>query len=304
MKKLLLVDFYALFHRSRNALMRSTGGLSTSYGVPTTGIYGFTNNLLSAIDSEKPTHVVVCYDAGGNWRKEASAEYKANRGGGDSANWDDFRYEAREVLDTVLPALGLETVGIKGYEADDSIYTLSRDAIDFDEVVIFTCDQDILQCVTDRVRVLLFNSAKKVTSMGLAEVIEKWGVVPSQIPLVKALAGDGSDNVAGIKGVGGKTAAKIVNDNHGNLEAILKHKKVKGFEDVVQKNLPLVTSTYVAELESTDFGSFELGQGSLLETQQIFALFEFNALLKRITKISSTLGLKADRINTRPYATA
>lgn len=304
MKKLLLVDFYALFHRSRNALMRSTGGLSTSYGIPTTGIYGFTNNLLSAIDSEKPTHVVVCYDAGGNWRKEASSEYKANRGGGDSADWDDFRYEAREVLDTVLPALGLETVGIKGYEADDSIYTLSRDAIDFDEVVIFTCDQDILQCVTDRVRVLLFNSAKKVTSMGLAEVIEKWGVAPSQIPLVKALAGDGSDNVAGIKGVGGKTAAKIVNDNLGNLEAILKHKKVKGFEDVVQRNLPLVTSTYVAELQDTDFGSFELGQGSLLETQQIFARFEFNALLKRINKISGTLGLKADRINTRPYATA
>jgi len=302
-KKLLLVDFYALFHRSRNALMRSTGGLSTSYGVPTTGIYGFTNNLLSAIDAEKPTHVTVCYDAGGNWRKEADADYKANRGGGDSADWDDFRYEARAVLDEMLPALGIETVGIRGYEADDSIFTLSRDAIDFDEVVIFTCDQDILQCVSDRTRVLLFNSAKKVFSMGLTEVIEKWGVTPSQIPLVKALAGDGSDNVAGIKGVGGKTAAKIVQECQGSLEQILSHKKVAEHVELVRKNLPLVTSTYVSELQDTDFGSFELGQGSLLETQQVFARFEFNALAKRMKKISDALRLTANN-PTKPYAVA
>ncbi len=303
MKKLFLVDFYALFHRSRNALLRSTGGLSTSYGLPTTGIYGFTNNLLSAIDAEKPTHVAVCYDAGGNWRKEASVEYKANRASGDSPDRDDFRFEASSVLDEILPALGIETVGIRGYEADDSIFTLSRDAIDFDEVVIFTCDQDILQCVSDRVRVLLFNSAKKVTSMGLAEVVEKWGVAPGQIPLVKAIAGDGSDNVAGIKGVGGKTAAKIVRDCHGNLEQILQHKKISEHIELVRKNLPLVTSTYVAELENTDFDTFELGQGSLLETQKTFAHFEFNALMKRMKKISDSLRLKAE-LPTKPYALA
>jgi|GEM_PF-1618342 len=305
MSKLLLVDFYALFHRSRNALMRATGGLSTSYGRPTTGTYGFTNNLLSVIDAERPTHVAVCYDAGGNWRKEADAEYKANRVKEDGPEADTFKAEASALMDDVLPALGLPLIGVRGYEADDSIYTLARNALDFEEVVILTCDQDILQCVSDRVSVVLFNSAKKIAKMGLAETVEKWGVPPSQIPLVKALAGDTSDNIAGIKGLGPKTAVKIIKEANGTFERVLEDKKVAPHADLVRDNMMLTTSTYVPELQDLDYSEFALGNSNVRTAQSVFEEYEFNALSKRLAKIGAMLGLKTQAVaGPAPYAEA
>jgi len=306
MSKLLLVDFYALFHRSRNALLRATGGLSTSYGRPTTGTYGFTNNLLSVIDSERPTHVAVCYDAGGNWRKEADAEYKANRVKDEGDEADTFKAEAAALMDEVLPSLGLPLVGVRGYEADDSIYTLARNAIEFDEVVILTCDQDILQCVTDRVSVVLFNSAKKVARMGVAEVVEKWGVQPSQIPLIKALAGDSSDNIAGIKGLGPKTALKIIEAAGGSFDRVLEDKKVAPFADLVRDNMMLTTSTYVPELQDLDYSEFLLGNSTVRAAESVFAEYEFSALGKRLKKIGEALNLKTQWAPTvePPYAAA
>lgn len=290
MKRLLLVDFYAVMHRARNALLRGGRELTTSLGVPTTGAYGFTNNLISQIKSLQPTHVAVCYDAGGNWRKEADVEYKANREKGE--DFDSFKLEADLVLDDILPALGVPAVGIRGYEADDSLYTLAKGAVDFDEVVIFTCDQDILQCVTDKVKVRLFSSAKKVTDMGPAEVQEKWGVKPQHVALVKALCGDSSDNIKGIRGIGPKTAAKIVCEGYGVLDNILKHAKVEKSKDKVKANLDLIKPTYVTELESTDYDGFTLGNSTVDSVKTVFQGLEFNALLKRIKDISKTLQLQ------------
>lgn len=305
MSKLLLVDFYALFHRSRNALLRATGGLTTSSGLATTGTYGFTNNLLSVIDSERPTHVAVCYDAGGNWRKEANEEYKANRTG--PSEGDTFREEARAALDDILPALGIPAVGVKGYEADDSLFTLARDAsVEFSEVLILTCDQDILQCVNDRVSVILFNSAKKVVRMGTREVEEKWGVPPCQIPIVKALSGDASDNVSGVKGIGPKTAVKIIQECDGIFDRVVAHKKIAPHADLVRDNMLLVTSTYVPELQGVDFDEYRLGRGSVTEVQDTFTRMEFNSLAKRIKKIGEALQLRTSTIprGTVPYAKA
>jgi 5'-3' exonuclease len=291
LSKLLLVDFYALFHRSRNALLRGGRELTTSLGVPTTGAYGFTNNLISQIKDLEPTHVAVCYDAGGNWRKDADAEYKANRVKDDDDEFDTFALEAKLVLDDILPAMGISAVGIRGYEADDSLYTLSKDAVDFDEVVIFTCDQDILQCVTNKVKVRLFNTAKKVTDMSPADVQEKWGVKPQHVALVKALCGDSSDNIKGIRGIGPKTAAKIVCDSYGVLDNILKHPKVEGSKDKVKANLDLIRPTYVTELESTDYADFTLGNSTISSLKGVFEGLEFNALLKRLKSIGKTLQL-------------
>lgn len=273
--------------------MKATGGLSTSDGRPTTGAYSFTNNLLSIIDSVKPSHIVVCYDAGGNWRKEVSDEYKANRVREKGEEAEKFNFEAKLALDEVLPALGIEAVGVRGYEADDAIYTLSKDAVDFDEVVILTCDQDILQCVSDRVKVLLFNSAKKVSMMGLSEVQDKWGVLPPHIALVKALSGDSSDNIVGIRGIGPKTASQIVIDSYGVFDKVLSHPKVKEHSEKVTKNLELIKPTYVTELESTDFTDFAIGNGVIEDVRNTFKSLEFNTLAKRIKKISENLKLKS-----------
>lgn len=289
MKRLLLIDFYAVFHRARNALLRSSRGLTTSLGTPTTGAYGFTNNLISQIKSLEPTHVVICYDAGGNWRKNENSEYKANRVKDDGD--DTFFIESRLVLDELLPAMGITATGIPGYEADDALYTLSKDATDFDEVVIFTCDQDILQCVTDRVKVRLFSSAKKVTDMGPKEVQEKWGVKPQHVALVKALCGDSSDNIKGIRGVGPKTAAKIVCDGYGVLENILKHPKIEKHREKVKENLKLIRPTYITEYESTDYSDFLLGNSTVEELRAVFEGLEFNAILRRIKSVGKTLKL-------------
>lgn len=291
--KLLIVDFHALLHRSRNALVKATGGLTTSDGRPTTGTYGFTNNLLSVIDLERPSHVVVCYDAGGNWRKEASVDYKANRIRPASEEAEKFNFEAKLILDEILPAMGIETVGIQGYEADDTIYTLSKDAVDFNEIVILTCDQDILQCVTERIRVLLFNSAKKIRMMGIPEVQEKWGVLPPHIALVKALSGDSSDNITGIRGIGQKTASQIVIDSYGVLDKVLKHPKVESHKAVIEANMGLIKPTYVTELESTNFSDYALGNGIVEDVQSVFASLEFNVLSKRLKKIGEVLKLKS-----------
>lgn len=287
--RLLLVDFYALFHRGRNALLRSGKELTTSLGVPTTGTYGFTSNLLAQIKDLEPTHVAVCYDAGGNWRKETDETYKANRE--PSPEEDTFNLEARVVLDDILPAMGIPAVGVRGYEADDTIYTLSKDAVDFDDVFIFTCDQDILQCVTGRVKVRLFNSAKKVADMGPAEVQEKWGVKPQHVALVKALCGDASDNITGIRGIGQKTAAKVVCESYGVLDNILKHPKVEGHKEKVKANLDLIRPTYVTELESTDYSDFLLGNSSLRDLKTVFEGLEFNGMLRRLKSIGKILKL-------------
>jgi DNA polymerase-1 len=293
LKKLLLVDFYALMYRSRNALLRSGRELTTSLGTPVTGAYGFTNNLISQIKDLAPTHVAVCYDAGANWRKVANEDYKANRVKAEGADADAFKAEARLLLDDILPAMGISTVGILGYEADDTLYTLSKDASDFDEVIIFTCDQDILQCVTDKVKVRLFNTAKKVSDLGPAEVEKKWGVRPQHLALVKALCGDGADNIKGIRGIGPKTAAKIVCESYGVLDNVLKNAKVEPYKDLVLSNLELTRSTYIEELKGADFSQFSLGSGKAAELKEVFEGLEFNALLKRFSSIGKILQLSA-----------
>ena len=144
----------------------------------------------------------MCYDAGGNARKSESDEYKANRAPLSS----DFIAENRILLNEALYALGIESIGLRGYEADDIIHTMSHIAQfgseRFDEVIIATVDQDLLQCVTEKTKVLLWNSAKKNAMMDGAAVMDKWSVEPDDIRFIKALSGDASDNIKGIKGVG------------------------------------------------------------------------------------------------------
>lgn len=287
-KRLLITDANALFHRSRNALLRSSGGFSLPDGTPTTGTFGFTNNLLSVIDEVKPTHVLVVYDAGGNFRKEQSTEYKANREKSD----DSFYREFDNVKQHVLPAFGIKTVGIKGVEADDVIFTVSHVTQgQFDEIVILTCDQDLLQCVTDKTKVLLFNSAKKKVMMGVDEVIAKLGVPPNLIPELKAIAGDGSDNIAGIKGIGPKTAVRIIEECERDWERVLEHKKVKPHAQQVIDNLDLTKSVFVSAVFTMVPDDMALGRGTYQQVDYVLERFHFKSLQKRRAKILKTLDI-------------
>ena len=292
-KKLLIVDAHALFHRSRNALLRTMKeGMKLPDGTPTTGAYGFSNNLLSTLDKFSITHCLVVYDAGGNFRKETSEDYKANR----EKSSQDFYREMDILKKEILPSFGIKTVGVKGVEADDVIFTVSNTmAHKFDEVLILTCDQDILQCVTDKVKVILFNSAKNTKVMGEEEVIEKLGVAPKHIPMLKALAGDASDNIRGIRGIGNKTAAKILDESNHNWDLVLQHKKIRPDADIATENLELTKSVMVSSVFTLNETELGLGAGTYQLVDNVFSRYHFSSFVKRRAKILKTLNIQDSR---------
>jgi len=295
MNRLLIVDTSALFHRSRSALTRAMGEMQTSYGVPTTGTYGFLNALLSVIEKYNFDSVIPCLDAGGNWRKKEDGEYKANRDPSGVAHYADMNL----LVEDVLPALGFTPVGAKGYEADDVIATISRKSPAYKEIFIFTCDKDLLQLVNNKVKVLLFNSAKKIREVDIDGVLDIFGVYPAEVRYFKALAGDASDNVAGIKGVGPKTAVKVIEESRpkgedeflSGADRIAFHPKVKDHAATFYANLRLVDlSNDVPDLRW--FASTPPAGDAIVS---LFETLEFRSYLKpaRLSKIKKALRVAA-----------
>jgi DNA polymerase-1 len=268
------------------------GEMVTSYGVPVTGTYGYLNATFSFMDKNQIDCVVPVFDAGKNWRKAESDAYKANRTGVDEAHRADMSL----LLDDVLPALGMNPVGVSGYEADDVIGTISRNSSAYTEVFILTCDRDLLQLVTDRVKVILFNSAKKITLMGPQEVEDHFGVPPSEVKFFKALNGDSSDNVKGIEGIGPKTAVKIIREARENsLDPVLSlsdriclHEKVQRSFEKFFDNLRLVS----LDESVPDLRWLASTPPQREEVKSVFQQLEFKSFLKepRFSKILKCLG--------------
>ena len=292
-KRLLLIDHNALLHRCRNALLRSGRQYTTADGTPTTGVFSYINCILSIIKSLEPSHVVICYDAGGNARKSESDTYKANRGPLES----DFIIENNILRDEAFYAMGIESIGFKGIEADDILYTLSHIAQfgsdRFDEVIIATVDQDLLQCVTERCAVLLWNSAKKQQLMWAPDVLEKWNCEPDDIRFIKAISGDSSDNVIGVKGVGPKTAVKIMSEANWDFEKALEHKKLEAHREHILSNLDLVTlRNIVGTLGPVDWSYHTLGLGIKSDYIDFLEKYECSSLLKRVETTAKLLQLR------------
>jgi len=293
LNRLLIVDSNALFHRSRSALSRSMGEMQTSFGVPTTGTYGFLNALFSVIEKYDFDSVIPVYDAGNNWRKKEDTDYKADREKSSMAHYADMNL----LIEDVLPALGFTPVGVPGYEADDVIATISRRSPAYKEVFILTCDKDLLQLVNNRVKVILFSSAKKVQLVDLDGVKTIFGVWPSDVKYFKALAGDSSDNVAGLKGVGPKTAVKIIEEcqpkpdeevgDFTGADRIAFHPRVRENAGTFLANLRLVT----LEHDVPELVWFASSPPSLTVVTALFESLEFKSYLKpaRLNKIKKAL---------------
>jgi DNA polymerase-1 len=292
-QKLLIIDSNALFHRSRSALTRAMGEMMTSYGIPVTGTYGFLNALFAVMEQYKFDSVIPVYDQGGNWRKKEDENYKANRQGSDLAHRADMNL----LIQDVLPLLGFTPIGSQGYEADDVIATIARNSSAYEEIYILTCDKDLLQLVNNRVRVILFNSSKKVELIDEDGVMRIFGVKPSEVKYYKALAGDSSDNVAGIPGVGPKTAVKIINESAPDEgftvgDKICLHAKLREHAANFLANLRLVSlDDDVPNLRW--FASSPPSHGSVLS---IFTQLEFHSYLKdkRLGKILKALGVNRE----------
>jgi DNA polymerase-1 len=269
--------------------LRSCGELTTSAGIPTTGTLGFLNALFAVMAKYEYDCVIPVAEGGNNWRKKESDTYKSNRESSSVAHYADQSL----LLEEVLPTLGMNVAKAPGFEADDTIAHISRHSPAYDEIHICTCDRDLLQLITNKVKVLLFNSAKKMELADIDWVLEKEGVYPIELRMKKALCGDKSDNVVGLAKIGPKTAVKIIEESRPNevnpeftgADKICLHPKVAAQAGIFLANLRLVTLEHDLP-ECTWFAS------SPPIPSHVAALFtglEFKSLLKRKDKIFEVL---------------
>lgn len=280
-----LVDGSGIIFRAFHALPT----LATRRGLPTGAAYGFTSMLAKLLREEGVTHVAVVFDAPGRktFRSEAYAEYKATRPGMPSELTPQVPYIHR-----VVAALGIQTIELPGVEADDVIGTLARRAADAGiDVRIVTSDKDMMQLVGPRVT--LVDTMHDRTS-GVAEVRARFGVEPHQVVEVMALMGDSIDNIPGVKGIGEKTAMRLI-EHFGSIDEMYARldeieglglrgsKRVRqiledGAEDARRSRF-LATIQCDVPVE-IDVASLMRGESNVVELKDLAAELEFTNLLK------------------------
>src|SRR5512147_638127 len=212
---LYLIDGHALAYRMYFAL--TAGGSSTrwqtSKGEPTAGTYGFARELLRIIEQEKPDYIAVAFDTGKTFRDQIFPAYKATR----AKMPDDLAPQIKRIREMV-DAFNIPRLEMEGFEADDVLGSIARNVAKQGlGVKIITGDRDLLQLVNERTAVYLAGDDQ--TYITDADVIKKLGVRPNQVVDYKAIVGDTSDNIPGVKGVGEKTAISLL-EKFGTLDGI------------------------------------------------------------------------------------
>ncbi len=231
-KKLFLLDAYALIYRAHFAFSRNPR--ISSKGLNTGVMLGFTNTLLEVIQKQKPSHIAVAFDTSApTFRHKEFEEYKANR----EETPEDIRISIPIVKD-IVRAFNIPILEMDGYEADDIIGTIAKQAASHGyEVFMMTPDKDYGQLVQDHV--YLYKPSymgNAVDVLGVPEVLKKWDIERiDQVTDMLGLLGDSSDNIPGIPGIGPKTASKLLKQ-YGSVEGIIEHSdelKGKQKENVV-----------------------------------------------------------------------
>ena len=281
-----LIDGYSLLYRAFYALPQS---IATSGGLPTNALYGFTSMLLKLLDSGEEVGIGVVWDAGlPKFRTEIYPEYKAQR----SAMPDELKAQVGHV-DHILEAMNIPALRAEGFEADDTIATLSKRIPEDVELMIVTGDQDAMQLVDGNVKVLRTTKGVSETkSYGRDEVLEEYGVTPEQIPDYKALTGDPSDNIPGVRGIGPKGASKLlqqfgtVAEIYENLDAVTakgtRNKLEEGKESAFV-SLELARMRFDVPVEyDPEALRFE---GVAPESGEVLRRYEFRSLGQRIAAL-------------------
>lgn len=283
---LYLVDGSALAYRSYFAFAQNP--LRTKRGEQTSVVYGFATTLLRLLAKEKPTHIAVARDTKEkNFRHELYPDYKATR-----EKMPDEMVDQLPRLDQLLKVMGIANLEVNGYEADDIIATLTRDAVSRGwDVVIVTGDKDLFQLVNDKVRI--FN-LRKVSEAGEwydhEGVITKMGVAPQQVRDLLALMGDSSDNIPGAKGVGPKTAVKLL-EEYGSLDELLNHvedvRRPKLRESLMEYRVRAETVKRLVDLAydvdvGVDLQDLKVPTLDTAELKNLFVELEFSSLVKSL----------------------
>ena len=235
MKKVILVDGNNLLFRSYFETAYSGNMMKNSKGFPTNGLYGLVNMLNKIIREEKPEYMLVAFDKGKTFRHEKYLDYK----GGRNETPDDLKKQF-SVAKKLVPLMGIKCFEIDNYEADDIIGTYSKMALidpEF-ETTIVSSDKDLLQLINEETEVKLLKQ-KDYIRMNEETFIDTYGIKPIRMIDLKGLMGDASDNIPGVKGIGEKTALKLlqeydslenVYDNIDNIKGATKQKLIDGKE--------------------------------------------------------------------------
>ena len=282
MSKLVLIDAHSIIHRSYHAIPP----LTTSKGELVNAVFGFASTLLKVLQELKPEYLVIAFDAKGpTFRHAEYKEYKATRPALDKALGNQFE-RTREVAE----AFGAQTFELAGFEADDLIGTIAAQAKNVDEVVIVSGDKDELQLVNDKVKVYLpGRTMGEVTIYDEKKVKDRYGFAPNQLVDFKALAGDQSDNIPGVAGIGETTAAKLI-AQFGSLENLYKNltkvelkysdKLKKGEKNAfLSKKLATIETKVPIKL---DLKKCKLGKIHKDELRKLFEELEFKSLIARL----------------------
>jgi len=283
-KKLVLIDGHALAYRAFHALPPT---LSTKSGELTNATFGFTSMLLNVLRDERPDYIIVAFDVGRTFRHEEYPEYKAHR----REMPEDLHYQFERIRE-IIKALNIPIVEAPGYEADDVLGTLARQAAAQGlETLIVTGDTDIFQLIDERTRVLISGRRFSDTVVYDEQGIEKrYGLKPAQLVDYKAIVGDTSDNIPGVRGVGKKTATTLL-QKYGSIENIYQHlDEVKStrFREALAKArdaafLSKHLATIVTDVPvSLDLGACRFGSFDRARLKEIFRELEFRSLMDRL----------------------
>ncbi len=295
-KKLMLIDGHSILNRAYFGLPP----LTAPDGTPTGAVYGFLNIMFKFIDEETPDHLAVAFDLSTpTFRHKAFKEYKGTRKPMD----EDLKVQV-PLIKNILKAMNIPVVTKEGFEADDIIGTLSQNASNEGmKVTIVSGDKDLLQLVDNDVTVKNPKTSRGVTTVTdytPEKVEEEFGVTTDEFVLLKAIMGDSSDNIPGVKGVGPKTAAPIVAQYH-TLEEVEKHiPELKS--DSLKKKMTeglesMKMSYYLATIDRNvplDFKIDDAGINDIFteEAHEMFRRYNFRSLLKRFESAGKTIVLK------------
>ncbi len=287
-----LIDGHALAYRAYFGMKARR--FQTRQGIPTGAVFGFTRILFELIRREQPHYLVVCFDTKDpTHRHEAFEEYKGHRKPAPDDLVLQFPY-----IQKMVEVLGIPIYRQSGYEADDLLGTLACKASQKNYAVrILTGDRDLFQLIDDQIRILIpSRDASGYDSFGAEEVVAKYGYTPEQVVDFKALAGDSSDNIPGVKGIGEKSA----------LSLLAEHKTLAGIYEVLDNDPDSIPSKWTKKLTEgrenaflsqklativTDMpvemepDSAKLGEANVPELLELMQTLEFNRLQKELPTV-------------------
>ena len=290
-KRLFLLDAYALIFRGYYAFIKNPR--INSKGMDTSAVMGFTNSLLDVIKRERPDHLAVCFDKGGSaTRTEMFTEYKANR---------DETPEAIRIavpyIQQILEAMQIPVIEKEGFEADDIIGTLAKQAEkEGYQVFMVTPDKDFAQLVSENI--FMYRPARMgngIEIWGIPEVQEKFEVErPEQVIDYLGMMGDAVDNIPGLPGVGDKTAKKFIKA-YGSMEGLLNNtQEIKGklkekIEDnkelgILSKQLATIILDVPVQFNAKDY---QLSEPDTKAVSSLFDELEFRRITENFKKIFS-----------------